>query len=181
MGGAGTWHLGLHHPDRWCVMGPGAGFTTTHGYAWKCKKELPDYQEKCLRIYDAIDYVENARMIPIVAYSGGEDAQKLAADNIENRLKQLKIDRMTHVIAPGLGHTFPADWFKKTNALWSAHADKGVQTPKKASFVTYTTKYPFFQRGFIDFLDKHYERTFVEIEQKEKGLKITTRNIRGLS
>ncbi|MGE3808344.1 MAG: hypothetical protein AB7K24_27090, partial [Gemmataceae bacterium] len=32
MGGAGTWHLGLHHPDRWCVLGPGAGFTTTHGY-----------------------------------------------------------------------------------------------------------------------------------------------------
>ena len=23
MGGAGTWHLGLHHPDRWCVIGPG--------------------------------------------------------------------------------------------------------------------------------------------------------------
>src|SRR5204863_10150600 len=27
MGGAGTWHLGLHWPSNWCVMGPGAGFT----------------------------------------------------------------------------------------------------------------------------------------------------------
>ena len=32
MGGAGTWHLGLHRPRQWCVIGPGAGFTTTHGY-----------------------------------------------------------------------------------------------------------------------------------------------------
>src|SRR5262249_28078602 len=35
MGGAGTWHIGLHTPDRWCVIGPGAGFTTTHGYVKK--------------------------------------------------------------------------------------------------------------------------------------------------
>src|SRR4029079_12060912 len=26
MGGAGAWHLGLHHPSRWCSVGPGAGF-----------------------------------------------------------------------------------------------------------------------------------------------------------
>ena len=142
MGGAGTWHLGLHHPDRWCVMGPGAGFTTTHGYAWPGKKELPDYQERCLRIYDAIDYAENARMIPIVAYSGGADAQKLAADNIEKRLQELKIDAMTHLVAPGLGHSFPAEWFKKANALWSK-MPRGTDpsVPEKVSFVTYTIKY----------------------------------------
>ncbi len=41
MGGAGTWHLGLHFPDRWCVIGPGAGFTTTHGYVAKLPNPLP--------------------------------------------------------------------------------------------------------------------------------------------
>ncbi len=35
MGGAGTWHIGLQHPDRWAVIGPGAGFTTTKGYVKK--------------------------------------------------------------------------------------------------------------------------------------------------
>ena len=67
-----------------CVIGPGAGFTTTHGYIANLPKELPDYQEKCLRIYDAVDYAENAFNIPMVAYSGENDAQKKAADNIEN-------------------------------------------------------------------------------------------------
>lgn len=181
MGGAGTWHLGLHHPDKWCVMGPGAGFTTTHGYAWKGKKKLPDYQEKCLRIYDAIDYVENARMIPIVAYSGGEDAQKLAADNIENRLKELKIDAMTHLVAPGLGHTFPADWFKKANRLWSERAAMGREAlPKKISFVTYTTKANWCDWIMINGLEKHYEKAFVHAEATEQGCRVTTKNVRAL-
>src|SRR5262249_10145163 len=60
MGGAGTWHLGLHQPGNWCVIGPGAGFTTTHGYIKGLPEKLPAYQEACLRIYDAVDYAENA-------------------------------------------------------------------------------------------------------------------------
>jgi pimeloyl-ACP methyl ester carboxylesterase len=181
MGGAGTWHLGLHLPGSWCVMGPGAGFTTTHDYAWKGKKELPDYQERCLRIYDAIDYVENARVIPIVAYSGGNDPQKVAADNIENRLKQLKIDRMTHLVAPGLGHTFPADWFKKANTLWAEHAAKGRDLyPKKVSFVTYTMKYPTCDWVWINGMEKHYEKAMVNAEWTGKGFRVTTKNVRGL-
>src|SRR5205807_478937 len=49
MGGAGAWHIGLHRPDQWCVVGPGAGYTTTHGFA-KGLGKLPWYQEACLTI-----------------------------------------------------------------------------------------------------------------------------------
>lgn len=70
MGGAGSWHLGLHQPDRWCLMGPGAGFTTTHGYVPNLPAILPQQQESCLSIYDAYLYAENAFNIPVVAYSG---------------------------------------------------------------------------------------------------------------
>src|SRR2546430_1307870 len=89
MGGAGTWHLGLHLPDRWCVLGPGAGFTTTHGYVAKLASPLPYPQEESLRIYDAALYSLNAFNVPVVAYSGAKDPQKKAADNIEARLKAL--------------------------------------------------------------------------------------------
>jgi len=181
MGGAGTWHLGLHYPDKWCVMGPGAGFTTTHGYAGGLPKPLPDYQERCLSIYDAVDYVENARMIPIVAYSGGDDAQKLAADNIEKRLKELKIDAMTHLVAPGLGHTFPPDWFKKANALWSERAAKGHEEhPKKVSFVTYTTKFAKCDWVEILGLETHYKKASVVAEIDGNDIRVTTENVRGL-
>jgi pimeloyl-ACP methyl ester carboxylesterase len=186
MGGAGTWHLGLHHPDKWCVMGPGAGFTTTHGYAWKGKKALPEYQERCLRIYDAVDYAENARMVPIIAYSGGDDSQKLAADNIENRLKVLKIGGMTHLVAPGLGHTMPAEWFKKANELWSKHANAGrppalwYDGKVKLSFVTYSTKFASSEIIWIRGLERHYEKAVVEVDTTIDRWRITTRNVREL-
>src|SRR5205814_5466534 len=90
MGGAGTWHIGLHHPFRFAVIGPGAGFTTTHGYIANLPAKLPDYQEKCLHIYDAIDYAENAFNVQIVAYSGENELQKKAADNLEKWLNELK-------------------------------------------------------------------------------------------
>src|SRR5262249_47434002 len=44
MGGAGTWHLGLHRPDQWAVLGPGAGFTTTKGYVPKLGKLRPEQE-----------------------------------------------------------------------------------------------------------------------------------------
>lgn len=186
MGGAGTWHLGLHFPDKWCVMGPGAGFTTTHDYAWKGIKELPDYQERCLRIYDAIDYAENARMVPIVAYSGGDDPQKKAADNIENRLKDLKINNMVHLIKPGVGHKFDPDYFQKANVLWAEYASKKRWDPKNISFVTYTTKYPSCNWIAIMGLEKHYEKASVSADLRDAGtrnatLHITTKNVRELA
>ena len=183
MGGAGTWHLGLHFPSKWCVMGPGAGFTTTHGYASGLPNPLPDYQEKCLRIYDAIDYAENAQTIPIVAYSGGADPQKKAADNIENRLKELKIKGMTHIVAPGLGHTMPAEWFKKANESWSKYAKEGRSywPAPKASFVTYTLKYRHCDWITINGLEKHYEKASVHIEPSGGAILVKTKNVRAIS
>ena len=70
MGGAGTWHLGLQPLATWCVIGPGAGFTTSHGYRITLPDKLPPYQEACLSIYDAVDYAENAFDVPVVAYAG---------------------------------------------------------------------------------------------------------------
>ena len=141
MGGAGTWHLGLHRPDRWCVIGPGAGFTTTHGYIKDLPAQLPAYVENCLRIYDAADYAENAFDVPVVAYSGSDDPQKAAAQNVEDRLKQLGIP-MTHLVAPGLKHEFPAEWQRRAEADYEKYVDKGrPEYPPHVRFVTYTLKY----------------------------------------
>ena len=35
--------------SQWCVIGPGAGFTTTHGYVKNLPDKLPPYQEACLQ------------------------------------------------------------------------------------------------------------------------------------
>jgi dienelactone hydrolase len=180
MGGAGTWHLGLHYPDRWSVIGPGAGFTTTHGYIKSLPAELPAYQEACLHIYDAVDYAENAFNVPVVAYSGADDPQRQAAVNIEDRLKKLGIP-MTHLVAPGLKHQFPPEWQKKAGALYAKYADKGREEyPAKIRFVTYTLRYPSCHWVTVLGLDRHYERAAVEADRTENGYTINTRNIRAL-
>lgn len=182
MGGAGTWHLGLHRPDRWCVIGPGAGFTTTHGYVKNLPEKLPDYIEKCLHIYDAIDYAENARNVPVVAYAGEQDAQLQAARNIESLLKP-KMIPMTLLVAPGLKHAFPAEWQKKAEAEYVKFAGAGkgrAAYPEKVHFLTYTLKYPSCDWVEIGGLEQHYRRAEIDAARTETGFKIKTSNIRSL-
>jgi hypothetical protein len=180
MGGAGTWHIGLHHPSVFCVMGPGAGFTTTHGYVGNLPAMLPEYQEKCLHIYDAVDYVENAFDIPIVAYSGEIDAQKKAADNIENLLKKFKEPvRFTHLIAPGLAHQMPPEWQAKAEVEYRKYSDKGRDpSPDRIRFVTYTPSYGVCAWLAVHALERTYEKTVVDATRKGDSFTITTANVR---
>ncbi|HET6575089.1 MAG TPA: SMP-30/gluconolactonase/LRE family protein [Fimbriiglobus sp.] len=190
MGGAGTWHIGLHHPFQYAVIGPGAGFTTTHGYIKNLPAKLPDYQEKCLRIYDAIDYAENAFNVPVVAYSGEKDPQKAAADNIAARLKGFEPPaRFTHLVAPGLAHRMPPEWQAKAEAEYRKHLAASVAREKRGEqqriqervhFVTYTTQYP--EAGFarVVAMDRHYERAVVDAHLTRDRWEIKTANVRGL-
>ena len=180
MGGAGTWHLGLHHPGQWCAMSPGAGFTTTHGYINGLANPLPPHQEACLKIYDAVNYVENGFNVPIVAYSGGKDGQKLAADNIEARAKTLGIP-MVHLIAPDEAHRFPPEYVKKAEVHWSDHGAKGRPAyAKEVRLTTYTLKYN--QCDWVEILglEKHYEKAEARAKWKSDGYEVTTTNVQSL-
>ncbi|HEV3116184.1 MAG TPA: hypothetical protein VGY58_03975 [Gemmataceae bacterium] len=180
MGGAGTWHLGLHNPSRWCVLGPGAGFTTTHGYVKNLPEKLPPYQEACLSIYDAVDYAENAFNVPVVAYGGDQDPQLQAARNIEERLTPLKIP-IKLLVAPGLGHTFPPEWRKKAEEAYAPFVTRGREEyPPRVRFVTYTLRYPSCAWVEILGLERHYERSLVDAELTETGYTVRTANVRAL-
>lgn len=179
MGGAGTWHIGLHHPDRFCVLGPGAGFTTTHGYVPNLPKQLPEYVERCLHIYDAVDYAENAFNVPIVAYSGEKDAQRQAATNIENALLSFSEPvRFKHLIAPGLEHQMPKEWQAKADTEYRVYSDQGRTVPERVRFVTYTPKYGRCDWIQIDALHRTYERAEVDGTRSENMFAVKTKNVR---
>ncbi len=186
MGGAGTWHLGLHHPSMFAVIQPGAGFTTTHGYIKGLPQPLPPYQEPTLNIYDALPYAENARLVPIVAYSGEKDGQKRAADSIEAELTKRHIQTMKHLIGPGLEHKFPPEWQKKAEAEVRGYVGpgKGRLDPasvKKFQFVTYTLKFADCEWVTLTQLDKHYQYASFEGSREGKQFTITTKNIAGFT
>jgi predicted esterase len=179
MGGAGTWQTGLHRPDRWCVLGPGAGFTATHGFVKDLGKLTP-VQEACLTIYDAVGYAENVSDVPVVAYAGAKDPQLQAARNIEARLKPLRIP-MELLEAPGLGHQFPPEWQAKAQKAYAPHVRRGrPEYPPRVRFVTYTMKYPSCFWVELLGLEKHYEKARVDAEKTRTGYTITTGNVRGL-
>jgi predicted esterase len=181
MGGAGTWHLGLRYPSLFAVLQPGAGFTTTRGYIAKLPDPLPDYQEKCLRIYDALGYAENAFNAPIVAYSGEIDKQRQAAVNIENRLKELRLNgQMTHVIGPKLEHKFPPEQVKIVEAKLREILDSQAKTPDRlrhVRFVTYTLKNSTCHWVSIDQLQEHYRRTLIDAKLEKDSVTIETVNV----
>src|SRR5579875_2583525 len=180
MGGAGTWHLGLHYPDQWCVISPGAGFTTTHGYVKNLPAKLEWYQEACLHIYDAVDYAENAFHVPIVAYAGEKDPQLQAARNIEERLQKLGLS-LKLFVAPDLGHQFPPKWQKKMAEARSEYIAKEREDyPPRVRFVTYTLKYPGCHWVYLWGMERHYQKALVDAERTEDGFKVTTRNVRVL-
>jgi dienelactone hydrolase len=180
MGGAGTWHIGLHKPSHWSVLGPGAGFTETHGYIKSLPDKLAPEQEACLHIYDAVDYAENAFNVPVVAYGGDQDPQLQAARNIEARLKPLRIP-MKLLVAPGLAHKFPPEWQKKAEEAYQAClAKEREEYPPHVHFVTYTLRYAECYWVEIIGLDRHYERALVDAEQTETGYTVKTANVRAL-
>jgi predicted esterase len=179
MGGAGSWHLGLHCPDRWCVVGPGAGFTATHGYIKNLPSDLGWPQEQLLRIYDAVRYAENSFNVPVVAYAGSKDPQLQASKNIEEALKASSLKFPLQIlIAPDLEHKFPPEWQKKAEEAYAPFVAKGREYyPKRIRFVTYTTRY-----GTCDWVDivgltKHYEKALVDAEKTEEGFKVATTNV----
>ena len=183
MGGAGTWHLGLHHPSRWAVIGPGAGFSTTRGYT-RLPEPLPEYVEKCLHIYDAVDYAENAVTVPVVAYGGADDPQLQAARNVEARLAPLSIP-MTLLVAPNTGHQLTPEYARKAEAEYLKYAGPGKgrqERPETVKFTTYTLKYNRSDWVALLGLGRHYEPARVEARTANGGAEfdVKTANVRRL-
>ena len=181
MGGAGVWHLGLQHPMEWSVLMPGAGFTQTHGYIKNLPTKLPEYQEKCLTIYDAVRYAENAVNLITVAYSGGDDPQKQAADNIVSALKGFPLPmKFEHIVAPDLKHQIPPQWQAKVHDTAKQLMKQKIPA-NQVRFVTYTPRYNNFGEGQIYALEHQYEKAIIEypFPHGDKGLQfIKTTNVR---
>jgi pimeloyl-ACP methyl ester carboxylesterase len=179
MGGAGAWHLGLHHPDEWAAVEAGAGYTETKVYA---KKEtLPAYQEAALHYYDAVDYSLNATNFPFVGYGGELDPQLQASKNIKEQLLKEGVNlgdlRALFLVGPGVAHQWNPNTHKISEHFIEEAAAKGLQAPSHIRFVTYTTR---FDRCFwvtVEGLGKHYERAEVDARREGSRSTIVTRNV----
>lgn len=176
MGGAGAWHLGLHHPAAWCAVEAGAGFSDTKGYVRG--SQFSEVQERALHIYDAVDYARNATMVPIAGYGGEVDPQLQASVNVREALESLGFPMSTeglvarsesagldflHVIGAEMGHKVDPASEEILKAFRDTRAEAGRPVePQPGRFITYTLRYnqaPWFS---IERLKAHYEPATVD-------------------
>lgn len=182
MGGAGSWHLGVHHPDKWCSVGPGAGFVDYLNYQ-NPKTPLPEHQRDALHVYDALDYALNAFNVPICTYGGELDKQLAASQLMVDAAKERDVE-IKFLIGPGVEHKFHPDSFKEFMAFHRANVERGRMTSqqrKEIRFITYTLKYNECDWLTIEELDDHLDAATVHATVAKDGvLHVKTENVTAL-
>ncbi len=183
MGGAGAWHLGLHHPATWTSVGPGAGFVDFYNYQNQTEQR-PPWQHANLGIYDAIDYSLNAFNVPVCTYGGEKDAQLVASTSVVAAATKQNVD-IKLLIGPGMGHKFHPDSFKEFMAFHLEKSKAGRRRNlgrRHVRFTTKTLKYNSCDWVTIEEMEQVYEPATVDAKINDKGdVDVTTSNVAVLS
>ena len=183
MGGAGAWHLGAHHPDKFASVNPGAGFVDVKHYQKLGDKlaTIPWWEQKLWNLYDPLACPINLANSTLVAYSGEDDAQKAAADLMEAALLKDGV-KMTHIIGPKTGHSYEKDAKVVVAKLVDEATNKGINhQPKKVTLVTHSLKFNKAHWVTIDALEKHWDEARVEAEATVSGASIKTKGVSALT
>ncbi len=165
MGGASCWQFAVHYPDRWAAAAPGAGFSETPEFLriFQSEKLTPtDYEKKLWRLYDCPGYAANLFNLPVVAYSGGKDTQKQAADEMAKALGALDMP-LVHLIGPNTGHGYhPVTKVELNRRIDRLAAQGRPRVPPEVRFHSFTLRYNRSYWVRIDGLEKHWEEAKVE-------------------
>ena len=177
MGGAGAWHLGMHYPDRWCSVGPGAGFVDFYKYQNR-KERLPIHQHLTLGIYDSIDYALNAFNVPVCTYGGELDKQLVAGASMTEAAKKLGVD-IKLIVGPGMGHKFDPKSRREFLEFHQRMSEVGRKKSPRDSirFTTRTLKYNKCDWLTILGLEKNYHDAIVNGERTATEVTVTTENV----
>jgi len=177
MGGAGAKHLGAHYADHWAVMHAGAGFAETRRYQNMQVADVPWYEASLWGLYDSPDYVRNLFNIPVLCYSGEEDAQMKAAV-ILGEAYAANGRTLEHLVAPKTGHKYHPDYLKQVMAFVAkALADGRHTVPEQVYFQTKTLRYA--KQYWVEALGlgEHWKDARVDAKADATGVTATTSNI----
>jgi pimeloyl-ACP methyl ester carboxylesterase len=206
LGGAGAWHLALHHPDRWVAAEIGAG---TWPRRYLMMDQFPAHQRPTLRIWENMtEWALNAFDIPIAAHDGDSDPQVASIPRppegeptrgqLESSIRireQLAKEGFPYegepasyiakgtpsifLISENTGHSTSPKVRQRLDAFLKEWTDRGLRSPDRVRFLTYTPRY---NKSFwvtIDGLAQHYQRADVDARRLQGGTsyQIGTNNV----
>jgi len=179
MGGAGAWHLGAHYPSKWCAVHAGAGFVDTRRYQKITPDKMPpDYVQLLWGLYDVPDYRRNLLNVPVLAYSGADDAQKAAADIMEAELAGEGL-KLAHLIGPGVGHKYEPKALAEVQTRLAEIVALGKENrnPDRLSVQTKTLRYGYVGWLALTGLERHWEDARLDWERTDAKVVIKTQNV----
>jgi hypothetical protein len=194
-GGEGSWHISLHHPDRFVAAEIGAG---TVSHTAEQRPDLLPFQRSTLRIWENIsEWALNIHNLPLAGHDGENDPGQLES-SLRARAQVEKEgypsvgepDYLRSQGVPGLwmvsketGHGTSPLVRQRLDAFLKEHVDQGQSSPERIRFVTYTTRYNRSYWVTVDGLGKHYERAEVDAQRAGGGASyaIKTNNVTRLA
>jgi Prolyl oligopeptidase family len=185
MGGAGCWHLAVHHADRFCAANPGAGFCETQRFLSGFQGETlnPSKVQRALwNLHDCPPVVLNLTNLPTVAYSGGQDKQKEAADMMVAVAREAGLE-IPYVIHPESAHVIHPDSKIEIESKIAAYAKAGRDPlPKHVSWSTFSLRNSRAYWLQLRQLEKHWTLAKVDAKLNDdfSELTIHAENVVGL-
>lgn len=182
MGGAGAWHMGARHANKWTVVHAGAGFAETARYNRLAKENYPPwYEQKLWSLHDAPGYVRNLFNLGVIAYSGEVDKQKQAADVMAEAFaaegRELK-----HVIGPKMGHKYdPASQEKILDFVRTQLSKGRNRYPAEVHLQTPTLKHNRMRWVYLSGLREHWKESRIDATfHPLEGITVKTSNVSSL-
>ena len=93
MGGHGTWHLGVHHPGLFAVLGPSAGWSSFMSYGGL--QESSGAWGRASAHHDTMDYLSNLSRRAVYVVHGDADNNVPISEGRSLSSKPCKPTRMT--------------------------------------------------------------------------------------
>ncbi len=179
MGGAGAWHLGAHFPDQWACVHTGAGFADVKRYQKLTPEKYPvSYEQTLWGFYDVPDYARNFLNVPLVSYSGENDAQRDSAEYMMEVLGKEGL-KVPHLIGPGMGHKYHPETIKEVQALIEKEVAKGRNNfPDEVHIQTKTALYGRVKWMNLHGLEQSWKDARLDAKVVDgKTLAVTTSNV----
>ncbi|HWB86066.1 MAG TPA: prolyl oligopeptidase family serine peptidase [Bryobacteraceae bacterium] len=167
MGGASVWHIAAHYAGLWAAAQPGAGFSETPRYL-KLNLNGPDapswFVQKLWHLYNATDYAANFFDCPLIAYNGGIDPQRQAADMMEAAMAEEGL-RLFRIVGPNTAHKYHPDSKIEIERRLDTIAARGRDPyPPHLRFTTWTLAYNRMKWITVDALAHHWERARLDAD-----------------
>jgi pimeloyl-ACP methyl ester carboxylesterase len=177
LGGAGSWQIGLHHPDMFCGLEVDAGVIGNR----RNFDGLNPVQKAVNSTYGImIDHALNVYNVPLVAYAGANDAQLLSSTEIRQQLVKegFTVDQLSTFVGKGKdinalflatprqGHSHATgDTLRLINEFNAANFKRGRVVPDHIKFITYTTRYNSDFWISVEGMQHHFDRASVDAQR----------------